>query len=471
MKQNMISMMLRLAIPLLALGSYACNTALESATQDSSSTSTSSGSSPQLTSISELPLATDEVQSSSNSSYLRGHRDSREGENCLHFDSQEEQNFDADVSVAACETYNMSRQALAGAALGDLILCRTQVAADQATEQGVDLYDGEYHVLAINHERGDGSSEQHKVRVRVTQGENNTISEFEVAACDEDGDQEMYSQQSLDGNAYSLVSKHVRSRHGEDGMNSLSVTGTLDENGNFVGEKNINLEYDVSDREHGDDLVSSWGRFDFTQGATQASLSGQESGSVVSDLGDSTFENKIAGFIEVSVDASASEFDLRNFALGDGHVFGLWSGVGEGQNSWDIRFEEAWEGETLTSIALADSIFADAILDTTLPDGVEPNLGFTAEESYDCSDEAEVTITITRNSAEDERCEQYELEERWVDCLEAVNANISTMEDEDDDSLFEDEDDDHDEFENEDEDEDEDQDEDEDEEGGDEDDD
>ena len=109
----------------------------------------------------------------------------------------------------------------------------------------IDIYDGNEHVFDLNLEgldsgegEDDGGPDHIKFAISKT---GDVITSFEMFACI-GGAQQEYLNQTISGTTFSMTSIGTHNQGEDETSFSTTVTGTL-EDGNFVGTKNIDMNF------------------------------------------------------------------------------------------------------------------------------------------------------------------------------------------------------------------------------------
>ncbi|OVE80613.1 hypothetical protein BVY03_05780 [bacterium K02(2017)] len=201
----------------------------------------------------------------------------------MSFSGTSQSDFEAlgsDMSVAACEMFNTTKTAITSAAQGDLIQCYVTTTFDNiAASNGIDIYDGEYHVFALSFtgssfdEEEEDSGGPSKIKFKVVRDETSgTITQFEMFSCGDQGatdEQSMYLNQTILGSAFNMETINIGSgSQGDSGTanwkDRTTVAGTLNSSGSFVDQvdgvptpKTITMEHQY------DRVVNGEGQDDF----------------------------------------------------------------------------------------------------------------------------------------------------------------------------------------------------------------
>lgn len=393
-----------------------------------SSSGTSDSSSSGISTVADLPASTGEVSdgSSSSSSLVKYLGSSEVG---MPLGSITSSDFSSQNSLAACEMFNMTKTAINEAGMGDLIQCYVTTTFDTfADTNGIDIYDGNYHVFALDfsgssfeEEQGGESAGPDLVKFKITRDGNNAITGFEMFACTS-GSQEMYINQTISGNDFSMT---VVNQGGFGDMtfsDAATVSGTLNSSGNFVDEvdgvatpKVIHMQHKGASPSQGFDF---WGDLTFTQYADSATLTGTMSGSNTYQSTTCTFTSDVSGSVDL-IDGNTSGTDNYQIGLlevGDGAVKGEDSGSC-GSDTWSNSFTDAWSGATALSLSdPTESSHYSTVDSVTLSTATEPSVSF-GDNTYDCGDSPEATVVFANLGVDvSNSCSKYELGHEHIDC-------------------------------------------------------
>lgn len=393
------------------------------------------GSSPQLATVSELPKATGPVTESASANLALTTGDALYlAETGLPLGTTTGQDFNNDSSFAACEMFNMTKEAINNAALGDLILCYIQSSFDAYDEQqeSIDIYDGNYHIFALDFTGSNlcGENENEpcdedqtedmgpdRIKFKITKGTDGQVTGFEMFACTA-GSQEQYLNQTITDTNFSLIGVDSYGGGEFNSLHTVSVTGTLGSNGKFTGTKNITMQFDSTDGLNND----FWGKMVFEQQATSATLKGHMQGSFGNEFGSGTFGNRIYGKVQL-LDFNEDDADIYNIgllALGDGIVKGVATGT-FGQESWSDNFLEAWNGDTTRPLEnTSDSDYYTDVVNKSVPTYTQPSIAYSASQTWDCSGDVEGTVNFAELNVNFNECAPYSLGHSWTNCWDSA---------------------------------------------------
>lgn len=408
-------------------------------TSSSSSTTSTTSSSVELSTIDELPSSLNPVEASTSSSLSlnKGSLFTLATAGVpLGEDPEDLGVLEQGSSMGACTAFNMTKEAINQASMGALILCYVQNIFG-ATDQSIDIYDGEYHTFGMDFTGvggGEGEEEEEgqgpsKVRFKIVKDGDGAITDFEMYACkDNDGDDEQseYLSQTIDGSTFAMteIGTHT-SEFGEYGWSS-SVDGTLNADGNFTGTKTIDINFDSTWLNDGDEIGSGNGSITFEQGADTAALSGFMTGTSTFGQDAFTYEDTFVGAMQL-LDGNEEDADTYNIgllAMGSGCVSGntggTWTGDGEAQD-WDEDYTDCWNGDTWATEESND--FLTEVEDATLPTASAQTVSFAGDQVYDCDDEPEATLVIADLGVDfNAACEDFQLGHQHIDCWSTIQV-------------------------------------------------
>ncbi len=362
--------------------------------------------------------------------------------------------FDEGSSVAACEMYNMTKHAISSSVQGDLIQCYVANMVAPAVEHDLldsDLYDGEYHVLsldftgALSEGEGEGGGGPDKIKMKVEKDADGNITSFEMFAC-QDGTQNMYLLQTIDGTDFNMVVKESSTRAFGEGVNRthqqhVIVEGTLNEDGQFVdsadGEATPKRIYMRFNNSTDDDSEDFYGSFDFHQYSDHATLDGTMSGSHMFGDTETTFTNVLFSSMQLlDGNTDGEDYDIGLLALGDGAAtqrhFGTFGGVSYGDSTPQI---EAWLGDTIAALEdPVDSAFYTDVSSITLEAQEAAVFEFETAEQMDCTAAAEASIALADvNEAAGvdnvfAACSTLEMNHSHIDCYQLIHEGRTIAE-------------------------------------------
>lgn len=376
-----------------------------------SSGSGSSSSTSALTTIDTLPKATNPVTDSSSSSLSKGLM--KAATTGMPMGTTDSADFDTSSSIAACEMFNQTNNAIGSAAFADMVLCFIQQAAGDLTS----VYDGNPHVFdiasAVSDDMcGEDCGLPDKIKFSVTRGSDGTITDFTMVACTS-GEQTDYLSQTISGDSLTIVEKFVSDMD----SGQTDVSATLNSDGQFEGTKAITQQFSFS----GGDSTG-WGIIHFNQGSDSATMDGIMNFSYSWE--GTTWANtaQVVGSMEL-LDGNAADadpYDIGLLALGDGAVNGAYS-WSNGSSSNAETFLEGWNGDTREVDSTAAAAYLSDVSSETLPTATEPSIAFEGDEADACSGTSEGTVTMTNSFFT--ACSAYNLDHGWLDCWNTINPN------------------------------------------------
>lgn len=415
---NLLKSMMMIPLAVMAINCSGSSTSTSAA-------DTGDDASVALTDLSSLPQATGPVVSDSDaslSSYLARSKPSFATTGMNMVDTSED-DFTTDSSYAACEMFNHTREAMRGAAQADMILCFVQAMAGAI--EG-DIYDGEYHVLALDTSgfgEGDDSTmagAPEKVRMRITKDENGNITNFEMNAC-QDGATKEYVSQTIDPatGEFTMNSKNMGEGGEGEYRYEIQVAATLNADGEFAGEKNITV------------LYSSESQYSITNFTQTSSLMTADSISVYSGEWDGhtfTSLSQVQAAAELlDENVAGEEYDIGLVAMGDGAVkWGYSSEDEEGNELWSENGTEGWNGDTILVDSEVAADYIAMVTDAVLSENTtEPTIAFESGEDYDCSDEAEGTIDMAEQEENvlNQCSDLMQIDGQWIDCWNTIQSD------------------------------------------------
>lgn len=404
-----------------------------------SSGSSDSTDSPSLTTIDSLPKATGAMSSSSDSSYriLRdflirpAYAAAATG---MNLNDTTSDSFSSSSSLAGCNSFNMVKEAINSAAQADQILCYVDQISEQFSDQGIDVYDGEWHVFDMDITGQEGSPD--RIKMQVVKNAAGSITSFEMFMCaDASGTsiQNEYTKQTISGTSLEMVAKgtHTNADGSGSGSHYVVVDGVLDSSGRY-SSKTITTQYTGTYNESPNwseaTVIQTPGRFTLTAYQSGQWSQGEQSGS----YSDQTAAR--GEILDANTSFSSTGYDIRLLAVGDGASKFINSGSSDQWGSYRYPESgsavEAWLGDDDATLDPAtDSDFyseADAL---TLPEveGVF-SISFTeGTEDWDCVTlpdgvTAEDLGTID-GAAMDAACTKYGLNHNWIDCYTQIQPS------------------------------------------------
>lgn len=359
-------------------------------------TTTTTGSSS-ISTIDELPNTTDPVVSSATSSLslVEPRAVVAFGEDTTLSDFS-----GGSGSYGACEMVNRMRGAIGQAAQGAMIMCFMQ----QLLDGNEDVYDGEYHAFDLSFSDGDSDEgAPDHVKVKVVRDSDDTITAFELFACTE-GVQTTYFSGSVDGADITVINKGSSDTEEGSVEYAATVTGEVNASGLFVGEKVIDLAYI-------NDFTSGNGNFcDTTTTATDDEI--QFSG-YCTNTGDNTGSEAIFALATLEDSDSAN---IETWGIGAGAAK-----INSDNNTEGEDVEQGWDANGMidaSSTFLSDSTFTSGTIPVS--SNTAPDVSYGSQETYDCGDTAEATISNTIETLST-ACEDYMLTQDHIECQDGTD--------------------------------------------------
>lgn len=389
----------------------------------------SSGASPSsdsltISSIDQLPKATGAMASSASASIVAP-RSVEDGEPAgVNFSSVEEGDFSSGSSMAACEVFSVVKRAFASGTNADMILCCVgELSGSFEGVEGVNPYDGDYHVYSLNLENAEDGVPS-KVKMKISKDANNNINFFEMFACNSSNEQIEYVKQEID---YTIGKVEMESRGihpSPDGLwagtDSVVMEGYLNASGAYtsrtitVSNVGQSLTGELHTNESSGELIQDTDNPEFI-------FSGFQNGTF--EGGSYATQAYAAGNL-INDDSS----DLSELAMGDGAVQVEMHNVYDGED-WTPEvnpFIDAWQGEIVSDILApavdpaSDSGFYNAASSGEYPDIEDVTaVSFTegADDYWDCLDEADGTVSGDQEVISAE-CEV--INNNWINCYNAI---------------------------------------------------
>lgn len=319
----------------------------------------------------------------------------------------------------------MAKEALNHAAFGDLILCYIQNIF-AASNQSVDIYDGDFHTIGMDWtgadegEEGGGPS---KVRMKIVKDSGGGITDFVMYACGDNGSEEQteYLSQTISGSTFSMTEKGVYTGQGDEYHWGSTVGGTLTSTGTFTGTKTVEISFDSTWGSNG----SGNGSISWLQQSDSAIVTGFMTGGSSFGEGSFTYEDRFYGALQlIDGNPANAEYNIGLLALGSGcltgETSGTWESDGFGED-WGETYDDCWNGDTW---AVQDNDFSDDIVGAELPEVSTQTADFEGDEVYDCADEVEATLAMADLMSAgldfDAACEGSQLGQEYIDCWATV---------------------------------------------------
>jgi hypothetical protein len=321
--------------------------------------------------------------------------------------------FTTGDSIDLCQAANQTKQIIENAAMADFILCNVQqIVASDTTGQLASIYDGNWHVFRLSLTGGEGQSPDH-VKMRIIKT-GNTITSFEMFAC-ASGTQKEYIKQLITGTEATITSKGFFSGGSWFGAHQIEVTGVLNSSGNFTS-KTMDLD------QYGgltQGAQTQWSEATVTQYADKMIFDGYDRGS----FGGGDYQNRVYAqyqLIDTNTSAANSSYDISKIAVGNGAAHGIFA-----SGPWTGNQSVGWNGDTKLSdntVTVGDTATTWlSLVTSTDPRNTTtaPTIAFTADQTYNCNETEEVTITGD-DAALTAACSKFSFGHTWVDCYNVI---------------------------------------------------
>ncbi len=379
-----------------------------------------------ISSINELPRATGPVSGGATSAaFVAGLTDG--AQSGINLKTLSDTTFDASSSMAACEVSNLARQAFNSAAEADRILCYVQSSFAALSEPEIDIYDGELHTFALDFGTPPEGSDPEdfggpsRVRMRLARNESGTIVDFEMFMCGDGVGDEIetgYVSQSIDGPDFSMMSVNVGGDADGIWSDRITVSGGLNDAGQFVGSKLVDVVHGYDGQFGG-----GYGEFSLVQRADEFSLDGFDSGWQSNGSSQDVYSRRLHAAVEL-LDANASEapYDLSLLAVGHGAAK-VQSNGEDSWGIWDHLSTEGWNGDTAQpDDEAAGELLDDVVNAELIAIGDPTSIGFDGALAYDCNDAIEATVPIDQ-ALLDEQCAALDMGWDWVNCWNIIQPD------------------------------------------------
>lgn len=403
----------------------------------SSSDSGSSSSSPTVSTIEQLPMATGPMAASSSSvsalpSIGKAAEVGKAAATGLNIISTQQSDFEHDDSMGACEVFNVVRQSVLSAAQADRILCYVQAMAALDTFEGltdsagnpVVIDDGSWHIFNMNFEGADeGAPSRVKMRIQKT---GDAITSFTMFMCQGSGDsiaQNEYTSQTIDGSNFVMTAKGMYSDGEWTGRHQVDVTGALNASNAFTSKT-------VTAKDYGSAIGGAnlnWQESTLAQLPGAFALSGYRYGNYTDPEGGTGTSQEAAYSKGQMLGDSVVDRTIANLAMGDGavKVDGAYTSSRWGAYDPDPSVD-AWlgDGAEVLTPASDSAYYADANAGTLPTVGAQPSIEFTADQTWDCTDGgiAYATLPVVSLPAIESACSQYGGMggDSWINCYEQI---------------------------------------------------
>ena len=374
-----------------------------SACGSSGGSTSSSSSSDGVSTLSDLPLSSAPVVSSTSSSLSKSLTKALASAG-VRLKTMTNSSFNSNSSLAMCEHANMLKQSINEAVQGDTILCYVKQMDDEfGAVSGLDIYDGNPHTFNIVFSDEDGGD--FPVKLQIAKDSSGKITDFKMWAC-ENGTQTEYLHQSISGTSFSMTSKYVDGSGNDTWSGSTTVTGTLNSSNQFTAKTIANLNNFSNTNSVG------YGERTVVQGAENATISGWDKGTWSWNGGSGGYQRQFCS------DAELLNPDLiSTIAVGSGAAQGIVSGSYDG-GTYNDTFSQGWNGDT----TLPESNSFLTSLNCTVPDaGTASTVTFSGEEVYDCDTSSATTLTVNGTEIE-AACSDLSLGWEWVNCWDTIES-------------------------------------------------
>ncbi|PIR20241.1 MAG: hypothetical protein COV45_06720 [Deltaproteobacteria bacterium CG11_big_fil_rev_8_21_14_0_20_47_16] len=314
--------------------------------------------------------------------------------------------FEEGDSIVFCETVNSWRLLLDAATIPDQSLCILQDNTTTATDAGVDLYDGQYHVYATSTSQS-GIADKFKVKF-VRSSSTDTITSYEMFACSANV-QQTYTLYTIDGSGLTVTSKTLRAAQPQ--RSALDLTGTIDTSDpTQYTAKTIAYDYSGTN-----DSGAFYGSGSMTQRTSNMLLDSFDS------HGDGGNVSRIYSQAD-ETDPSTTPFDPREYALGSGAGTAILNGDSQTQ---------CWDGTSLLPVACLESNSNYTAIQGKTPVAVSTVsiADFSGSEVWDCSGTPEFTVTFSDEDFNDsDSCfQRFSLNSSYIDCTTATQPAFDVV--------------------------------------------
>jgi len=320
--------------------------------------------------------------------------------------------FSSSSSPAACETFNLFREAVTSASQADMIICFVGYMNDYFSsgvtdEDGnpvsdIDIYDGEYHIFNLTI-TGDAGAPG-RVKMKLTKNAaGESIESFEMFMCALDGEDlvqnEYVSQTISDSNELTMTARGQSQDTDGSGWHAVVAGGMLDDSGAYLS-KTIQITHSGEWGDYG----PSWGTGTLVQAGSGFSFSGYRA----------NLYNE-----EVNYDAAYSGGEVLNATSSSPLLMALGDGAANHESSWDIGGIDSWDGDTGLSVEINDFTTAASTEEVPTVSETQESIAFEPAQGWDCSDDVSVGIlTMPEVQFSDmmTACSDYSMEHSWIDC-------------------------------------------------------
>lgn len=395
--------------------------------------SSSSGDTPEITSISSLPKATSPMASASASASISAAKGVLKGNGAttgLNIRTTTSSSFSYLSSIGACNNFNTLKQAIGSASQADMIMCyvSNMNSAFVSTAGDVDIYDGNYHIFNLNVTGGgeDGGAPA-RVKMKITKDSNGSITDFRMWMCSLNPStgalfQNEYTEQIISGVDLSMTALGMFSSSQSSGRHYVNVSGKLNTSRAYTEKTITTKDWNM---ETGSTTPNHWAEAIMVQTPATFQVSGYNKGSW-SDGGNlGTYEDKSTGLGEMLGDTGG----LTTLAMGDGAVKYSQSGTCTqcGDSGYSQSGVNAWNGDTTAPEAAATNDYYSTAsgytYSTPTVQSAAPSIEFSADQTWNCEDDVGVGILDmpqTTETAMATGCEAYTFDHNWINCYDKI---------------------------------------------------
>lgn len=382
------------------------------------------GSSVSLGSIDKLPQATNPVITSAaaTAASVKVDAAATTGKN---FYTETGTSFNRSSNRGMCELFNFSKEVLNSAAQTDKVLCyvKNVVTANNAALAGVNLYDGNFHYIKLVTAAG---VEGGRVKMKIVK-DGDRISEFEMANCmnHEGGPNttqtEYLHQQLQSDGTITMVSKDINDETGHAWRGSMSVTGQVNAEGNFVSKAMTAQNKYTESNSAGSEIIT------MNQYADKMTFSGFTSNTFSGAFGNGSNTTQAYAQYQLLGGTSTS---IHDYAMGEGSVKATISNVC-GSCGWTAppatTDVSSWNGDTTATIAATSGTYYTATNAGTVPAVTTVSIDWATSEAWDCLTGMDTATTLTFNQTSlDTTCAKYSMYQddnhSWINCWQLIDG-------------------------------------------------
>ena len=300
--------------------------------------------------------------------------------------------FEIGDSYVACETTNQWRHLLDASTQSDQGLCILQDNTTTASNAGVDLYDGNYHIFSTLVASGD-SLVAIKFKTRITVNSSDIINGYEMFVCS-DGVQSSYISYTISNTDITAITKNLDGTE----LNAMTLTGVLDSSDpTQYTTKTVAFEYVVDYANP--DIDGGGGTM--TQAPSTVLMNSFDYRS-----GDGP---RIYSSVDLT-NPSGTPFDPREYELG--------SGAGTAITP-EFTVTECWDGTSLMPVTCLDSNSNYVAIQGKTPVAITyPSISqFSGSNAWDCSGTSEFTVPDPLTTGGSESClARFTINGDHIDC-------------------------------------------------------